>query len=545
MDELLRVDPDLLRAESPKLSAIADVLQQQLTLLKTRLAQEGECWGNDEPGRIFGDSYEPHATAGIASFENLVDNLHRMSNGLADAADAFHNQDHDNGSYIRNSQWNFGPDLVAPVGPLSEQLGWPGPGLPQSVLSGPQPNPGLDAVSPGRPDAPPQRFEQPEYQPDADSGGSDQQEFADQGPGGGSEMLGFHPSLPTPASAPPMPVQDPAATTPTATYPSKTPRSSKPDERPPLDRKPPNTPWQRKESAISGSPNGSGLPGPRNAPGSVPLRRVLPPQPISPAPGVARRVRRTKPGRDTKTGRPKAVPTQLDHARVETDPAAMEAARALAARHGLQIAGFETCGAAELTVHEIASAVDNILGKYPFLALRGIAITELSDSTVPHVAGGQMDATVAAGWIILDRNVVADPARIAERGHAATQSSSTIPGFDEWPMYSITVHELGSILEAAAGPSARRRAQTSLITEYRRISGPWNRTNTLAHVVAGYRQWRAQLGGRSFSHNRFHPSKALVEAFTEVELRGESARRPAKVLHRLLVETARGRSSNE
>ncbi|MEV0297362.1 hypothetical protein [Nocardia sp. NPDC050710] len=36
--------------------------------------------------------------------------------------------------------------------------------------------------------------------------------------------------------------------------------------------------------------------------------------------------------------------------------------------------------------------------------------------------------------------------------------------------------------------------------------------------------------------------EALVEAFTEVELRGDKACGPAKVLYRLVIEDAAGRS---
>lgn len=68
-----------------------------------------------------------------------------------------------------------------------------------------------------------------------------------------------------------------------------------------------------------------------------------------------------------------------------------------------------------------------------------------------------------------------------------------------------------------------------------------DRHDRLAHIVHGYRQWRNQLGGKSITKGQ--SQEALVAAFAEVELCGTAACGPAKVLHRLLVESARGRSS--
>ncbi|WP_433711067.1 hypothetical protein ACQP2U_33120 [Nocardia sp. CA-084685] len=131
-------------------------------------------------------------------------------------------------------------------------------------------------------------------------------------------------------------------------------------------------------------------------------------------------------------------------------------------------------------------------------------------------------------------------------------------------MYSTVVRELGQILEKAAGPCIRQLAQRAPITEYHRVSGPWARNNILAGVVRGYRKWCAQLSGRSFIGNRFEarivggyrrwrdqlggnsivdgrfrPHAALVAAFAEVELRGDDACDPKRLLYRLLAEGKR------
>ncbi|WP_280274588.1 hypothetical protein [Nocardia wallacei] len=58
-----------------------------------------------------------------------------------------------------------------------------------------------------------------------------------------------------------------------------------------------------------------------------------------------------------------------------------------------------------------------------------------------------------------------------------------------------------------------------------------------------HRRWCDVLGG-GVVVGGFDPVAALVAAFTEVELCGAGGCGPAKVLHLLVVEGARGRSSS-
>lgn len=53
-----------------------------------------------------------------------------------------------------------------------------------------------------------------------------------------------------------------------------------------------------------------------------------------------------------------------------------------------------------------------------------------------------------------------------------------------------------------------------------------------------YENWRGQLSGYSFWKGGFHPTEALAEAFADVELNGDRASEPARVLYELLVDTA-------
>jgi hypothetical protein len=89
----LRLDATALRAIQPAVAALADGLSGAVTRLATALDGEGACWGFDEPGRAFGDSYAPatwqirealgHATARMTELRDAVG----MLADVAEAAD--------------------------------------------------------------------------------------------------------------------------------------------------------------------------------------------------------------------------------------------------------------------------------------------------------------------------------------------------------------------------------------------------------------------------------------------------------------------------
>ncbi|MGO4616386.1 hypothetical protein AB4305_19115 [Nocardia sp. 2YAB30] len=548
MGDSLRVDSDLAEALVNELAALADAAQQDLTRLKDTLHQEGACWGNDEPGRVIGDTYEPEAKKGLTGFQNLVDNIRGLSDGIAGVTKTFDNQDQEIGRQINAiGQNGIGSDGLPSTSPLVEQPVAQNGLVPQSVPSSyaPQSNTNGSTASPGSADAP-VTSGQPGYQPYGNPGAPRQPGSPDYEPVDGSRTpdgLQVDPGAVAPQAvhgsppravqgATPQPGRDtatPATATPTAgarpatTGGAGTPWSSR-QSRTPSPRSVAGTPW---------SGPGSGAPG-----------QAIPPHPTGPPPRAAKPAQLH---RDSKARKPKRVSAKPTRVEVETDGAAMAAARTLAARHDLHVVGFDTSGIAETTVHEIAAAIDNILGHYPFLNLGGIEIAELGGGEISRVAWdrpvGEPDGAKTAPWIQLDRAAAVNPAKVAEILSAAGQSGVSISGSEEQPMYSIIVADLGRILEALAGRQPRQLAQRSLIAEYRRISGPWSGAEPLARVVRGYRQWRSQLSGRSIIRGRFHPREALVVAFAEVELCGEGACGPAKVLHRLVVESARTRSS--
>ncbi|MEU1958425.1 hypothetical protein [Nocardia sp. NPDC019304] len=576
MGQALRVDTDLLRALTPELAAIADTAQEELARLKERLAAEGNCWGDDEPGRAFGDSYEPAADKGITGFENLVHNLHGMSSSVADTGEVMLDQDRNIGSQLRKQD----PFHSTPVGNAPyDQPRDPAPSPAPSTPEAGRPNPAPAATAPTSADEPtvPSRptaqaadpsaaasdptaargTAQPGYQPTGDPYGPGSMNPGDYGPAGDTGSSGQPAADPgstpavqdraTPTARDAAPTgrtpSSPATATPTATEPSPAAAPKPGASGPAAVQRSPETRWTRPPTESPWMRNAPGTPWSRNDGGRAP-GQVFPPRRKEPRPDAGKPV---GPGKSHKAGKPKPAPAEAKRSHVRTDPDAVAAARALAARHGLRIAGFEDSGVSRRTVDEIAAAVDGILGKYPFIKLGGIEITDLRDGTVSRVAPGRAsDDTadaVTGGWILLDRVAVGNPALLAEKVEAAVRSGERVAGPAEQPMYATIVRDLGRILEVAAGAHVRQSAQRSLLMEYRRISGPWDRGETLAAIVRGYREWRAQLVRACFPGDRFDPRAAVVEAFTEVELRGESACGPAKVLHRLAIEHARGQSS--
>ncbi|WP_330257094.1 hypothetical protein OG874_22500 [Nocardia sp. NBC_00565] len=541
MDQSLRVDVDRLRTLALDMSAMADGARQELTTLKAALTAEGECWGNDEPGRTFGEQYEPAAKNGLTGFQNLVDRLQQMSGALSGTAETFENQDLETAAEISDptptgftsEPTSYIPNQPTSIAPSSDQPSTqtqnvtPSASSPTDSTSSPtvspssptasEPIPGVSAI-PGAADVPGVPYQPAQSQDQAQSNpGSTVPSTSDQDQ---SDRAASTENQPIPGTAIP-PAAAAAAT-------SDTPAQS------PAAGKAAGTPWSRPTTGMPWQQSPTGTPWPRN--GSRRPGQVIPPRRADAAP-------KPDPARGaTKPRRSKSEPAQAKRKPVQTDAAALAAARVLAARYGFRIVGFDTSGIGEQTVAELAAAIDDVLGRYPFIALGGIEITELADGAVSRVTWDRPDDDAStAAWILLDRRTVADPARLTEKVSAATRSGQMVAGSGERPMHSTIVHDLGRIVTAAV-PRARRLAQRALITEYHRISGPWQRADTLAGVVAGYRVWRAQLSRGCFTDGRWDPGPGLVLGFAEVVVCGARACGPAGVLHRLVVEIARGQS---
>lgn len=543
MDQSLYVDPEELRGAAAELRTRAAETARMMAELKSDLAHEGECWGDDEPGRMFAESYVPESDRNLTGFENLVQNIEALSANLHALASNFENQDRDGGAGIRNS-------LPNPMNPP-----YPGPGYAPLFD---QPNQG---ASPNREPSDGQQGRQPSVSPTAGGPVSDKTGTPDQqpstrqpvagapadargsgsgrGPGSGDstgagaqkpsarqqqtpsdlDTSGHRPSAPAAATPPP------SASVPRSSAPSPTaPRASAP----PAETSAPaaqRTGSPGPQPSAATAPRSSGAPWSKPGAGSQPGQQ--PGQPSPPRVSPPRRPTAPKPDpkpEQRKDAAPKPSPRPV------TADEAMQIIHAMADRHNLRVTGFETSGLTVQTAREIAEAVDAVLTKYP-LPLHGIAVAGAGDelSRVENRA----EAAAPEPWIVLDRAAIADPGTLSGRDRARERPVE----FEDRAVHSRMLRELGQVVDLVGGFRARTMAQRALITEYLRMTGTDGRT--LAHVTEGYRRWRAQLGEYCFRNGVLDPGRALSAGFAGVEQGGVQAPGPAKVLHRLLLTMAR------
>ncbi|MEW1740291.1 hypothetical protein AB0346_30515, partial [Nocardia beijingensis] len=354
MGQALRVDTDLLRALTPELAAIAGTAHEELARLKERLAAEGRCWGDDEPGRAFGDSYEPAAEKGITGFENLVHNLRGMSSSVADAGEVLHDQDQNIGSQLRTQNpFDSTPADYAPVGnppygqPVAQDRS-PAQHPSTPGAAGPDPTPG--ATAPTSSDEPTAQSdptaraadptasasdptaargtEQPGYQPTGDPYSPGSMNPGDYGPAAGDADSPGQ-SSPTSNSTPS--VQDrasptsrnaaptgrvpsaPATATPTAadSSPAATPKPA--PSGPSAVPRTPETRWTRPPTESPWTRNAQGTPWSRNDGGRSPAQ-AFPPRRKGPRPDA----KPVEPAKNPRARKPK--PAQAKRSRVRTDP---------------------------------------------------------------------------------------------------------------------------------------------------------------------------------------------------------------------------------
>ncbi|WP_157224230.1 hypothetical protein [Nocardia paucivorans] len=527
--------------------SIAAEISRALGAMKDLMSEHDSCWGRDRTGKVFEEGYLPDAKQGVDYIAGIAGRLGKVGSRIEEATAAFTDRDRIGASELISSGPS-GLDLpryesgaTAPIPPVSHIPAGPGPGrsidpLPRTGID-PLPSAGIDSLPRTELTGSHTAYGGPE---DSVNSGDSQ-----------DGVTAPETSTPRPARTDDLqnrPGPDTAAPAQPIQLPHVTPAATPPGNHEHTGRTPnrANAPFP----GIAPSPASASASGnTRNTPWSGPTPRTPWSNPMStrrapkdetlPRVSAPRRADNRPPG----IGRPAAArPRRSDSRRIRapqaaprySDTAAMEAARAMAARHGLTIAGFETAGVNEHTVREIAAALDDLLMKYP-IELDGIAITDTTaralSGTVPvPTTDGSM---MSAKWIILERAELTD----STRPTATCDTAGEVPGTVGTKEYSTVVREFGRVLDAVGGFRARRGAQKALIGEYLRISGhrPGDR---LAGVVAGYKRWRGRLPAHGPVIGVFEPATALAEAFTEVELHGSKAGGPARVLHEVLVRTA-------
>jgi hypothetical protein len=286
-----------------------------------------------------------------------------------------------------------------------------------------------------------------------------------------------------------------------------------PEQRIAVGRKPGPTPWSRRPAATPWSKRRSVPPVP--APGA-PARVSAPP-----SPGIAPTTEHSSPALPRTAPRPPESEVARQQTDINTGSEITRIVGELATRHGLEVIGFDAGGIDVHAVREIASALDDLLAKYP-IPLCGIEITERRDGASSRPMrdrpseAGRSDAP--ALWIVLDGAALTNlvpPGGVTRE----TRRRGRRRGATEQSVYTAIVREFAGALDIAGGFRARQEAWRTLIDASLRS------------------------GGR-VDHGPLEPGQALVEAFTEVVLRGDRAGKLAKVLHGMLVKMARADCSD-
>lgn len=522
MSDIFRVDLDVLRLLGSELGGIAGDTSAAVDSLRDAMSSVGDCWGKDDLGRSFAEHYQPDCERGMQMFELSAQNLREMSARIGTTVAGLHQVGNQAAQLIANSVENRGP---------TEDVG-----------------------GPNRPLAP--------------------------RPSAAPEVTGAAPGAPTPvsvsgASAPPSVREKPAPTGAAASQTARRPSASVPladahaasaahSAAAPGNEHGVWVPAPVARSGLVGKRTGTttrahepaGMQGPagQSSTGSRPrTTSTVGPASVPPSGGVPRMplVPQSKLGASTKNqpvketdrrrgaGADKSRPAQLpspwqlskqppwrsrtvDPGPIQTDTTAARLIQQLAARHGIELSGFENAYLAEPTVRDIAAAVDQTLDRHHAIDLRILALVDLPAARpiqmVWYRVAVEEGPAIYAARLDLDRSVFTGPEQLlVESIRTAAGAKPQALGCEERPVHSAIVRELGRALDHAGGLVARRKAPRPVVTEYLRLVG-------------------AELSGETVG---LDPEEVVVEAFTEVEVNGDRASAPAKILHQLLTEAAR------
>ncbi|MCX4093302.1 hypothetical protein [Nocardia sp. alder85J] len=541
MADSLWVDESGLRATVSELQRLADEGSRMLAALQQVVQQQQQPWGTDETGERFAENYVPDAQRGMQSLRELVSDLHGLSRDVAASADAFDQQDRVAGSVVARTTGDGGLAATPPA------TAWP------TATTGVTASPGSATAGSASPEpaetgAPTAATAARVTAPGTDvapAGARTGNETSSSGPDVGTanaNRTGARPDSAQPGdSGSPDPAQRPNVTAPVSDSPATTetgraggdpapavgavsaaadrPAAAQSGRTPDAAESRSGTPWSAR------GPNSSPWAKPAAAPpqhGSPP--RVSPPRRTdrAPRPAGPKRAEREKvrAGRDAP-----AAPV--------ADSEALRLVREAAARHGLELAGFDTSGIGVPAARELAAALDSVLPRCPDL-LRGLDIAARPGARCRAERRDTLGAE-AALWIVLEPAAVLDTALFREVT-GVTEAVTAVCAAR--PLYAALVRAIGDALAISTGEQVRRRVQQALIAEYLRVSGAQvggAQADSLGSVVTGYRRWRGGLGAACFDRGLLRPSAALGEGFAEVELCGDAASAAARVLHRLAL----------
>lgn len=546
MGEQFSADISGLRSRVPKFDQIAAEVAAVVDQLRDAVAGADEPWGHDDVGRAFGELFGPEEQQTLSELDSLTEVVHQAGSDLRDLADNVEDLDFASSRQIdeANQENRTGPISLARGTPVASVPAPEDTSMTSDQVSTPAPAVWPDARVPAG--------ETPVSTSSDESPLGTQQGHPDQGgqSGKGAPTSGIE----TPGGAGHNTTPDNVGGAPTSERArhAGTPWSSPPPER-----------STGKNAAASPSPSaGGGTPWSNAAREGGPPRVTAPASSRSDTPPPSQSRPPAQPGKAAKAQSQPA--TKRSDEQVESIAARL--ARELAERHGVRAFGFETAGVPSQVLTAVVTAVDDVLPRYPEIALRAIGIDTLpegeltrltwDEALAPDEGCDKRDATdrtaaVAeppanepvgrSARIVLAAHAATDPKELARSISAGDRAGILAPGCAERPVYSAIVRELGNALDSVGGFRARAQAQRALVASHLDRWLPTERTS-LGATVAAFKEWRSQLPGRSFHHGRFEPAAALEEAFTAVVLDPVDPPEPARVLHRLLVSASRSGS---
>lgn len=203
-------------------------------------------------------------------------------------------------------------------------------------------------------------------------------------------------------------------------------------------------------------------------------------------------------------------------------------------RHGIKVYAFDMPGVDTGTIREIATALDRMLAKYPHVRILSVDIGDVEGDIARALEDRVHYTDLKATRITFSKKYATNPILLSKDTADAVQRRHFFPR-SQGAAYSAIVHEFGHALTYAGQSAAVGRADSHLFDYYLRTHG---HESPGGDIDSSYRVWLDQLSGYSFWKGDIHPMEALAEAFADVELNGERASEPARVLHNLLVDTA-------
>ncbi|MEV0110703.1 hypothetical protein AB0H42_30825 [Nocardia sp. NPDC050799] len=589
----IELDPGELLRQSARLAELGAQVGRACADLRDSLDFAHGCWGDDYMGDAFAKDFTPNAEQLLAGQQAMADGLRDTAAAIRSAADRFAMDDRESGRRITQtpgpgdetrfaSARDTEPSLPRTV---TEPQAAPDRRAPAESATPSWTEPGIGAAPPetaptGVSNSPAARVPPRSDRPSAP---------ATQAPGTQASPILAQPRGTGPVNAPsrsnpsrwvsaPGATGLPAPRNPAPAGPNRVDTGPRAESARPTRLGSGGSPWSER------SPN---MPG-RQPPVGANPQNGSPPPGSQPPRGNGRRPANERPTEN-----------------LDRSPVSAWLAQMLVRSHGVEVAGFDLPDLAEQPVREFAAAVDRVLTDYPMIVVDRVAVAELGDDAEPVQWRQERRISATIRSIILDRRAACTPGgpvtaassdiaaaqpdntggvlddtadarssdsaraqpedapreqsggtAVGESGGAvdgepaaiaAREPDGTAPAVLDDPaagsggagIYAETVRALGPALDSAGGGAAGAGARRALVADYMRaVEG---RYTTLAELVRGYRQWRAELAGATDDAGRFDVQLAIRAGFAEVVLRGGEASAPAQTLHALLVDAAHQR----